>query len=538
MRSALILLAALTASTYAIGAEPADSAIRAAMDDLTRYQQQLGSSPSKSAVNRTLKLMTLTRQRLDSSTNKDHPSWAEADQRLNQLTEALNNYLNPGATAPVAPATATTTPAPAPATSAPAARQLISQDVARLKKLDRDIQSVIATIDQGGPKPFQDPAYLEKYEASKDRFVNALARYAEFPDVPEVKAAATSLDRLKTLLRFGTELGEKARAELGDVQSELAAMRAAMASDRLPQLPPDADARTIDAWVARADAIGKAARARIDRLTVLREKAWLPLSRGTPEQGAPYDFQNVDSMLANSQQTLRDIEIQQVQIGNNADARLDHLARTADFYDALDPTDKGNRANLFLGAGDLEENVQRIDDSIQIAEAAMAVHQSSGSENLARSTQLRDRLVQVRSDYLQKREQALALSRMPEPATTDSELLDIAQTTLGLPKYDVGDYRDLVINADVSHHRKESSEIEFDDVDISLGGEITLSGTETTTIYEWDEFQVTTAEPVGTEFFLYYNRLKRFTSGASTTPLNQWIISERFQGPQILEKNL
>ena len=537
MRNALTFLAVLAVSMHAWTAEPADSAIRAAMDDLARFEQQLGSTPSKSTVNRTLKLLTLTRQRLDSSSNKDDPSWAEADQRFHQLTEALTAYLNPGASPAKTAAPAAEAPTPTPAAPAPV-RQLISQDIARLSKLDRDIQSVISTLDQGGAKPFQDPEYLAKYQGSAERFANTLSRYADFPDVPEVQTVTASYQQLRTLLQIGEQIGEKARAELGDVQRELASMRQAMASERLSQLPPDADANTVSAWVARADAIEKATHARIDRLTILRDKAWLPLTRGTPEQGAAYDFQNVDSMLANSRQTLRDIEIQQLQIGNNADGRLSHLADTASFYEGLDPNDHSDRANMFLGAGDLEKNVEQINGAIQIAEAAMAVHAASASDNLTRSTAVRDRLLQARADYITKRGQALSLSRMPEPATTDSGLLDIARQTLSLPKYDVAQYRALVINTDVSHHRKKSSEIEFDDVDVSLGGEITLSGTETTTIYEWDEFQVTTAEPVGAEYFLFYNKLKRFTSGATTTPLNRWILSERFQGPQILESNL
>lgn len=132
---------------------------------------------------------------------------------------------------------------------------------------------------------------------------------------------------------------------------------------------------------------------------------------------------------------------------------------------------------------------------------------------------------------------ALERVRMPKVATQDPALTAIARETLG--KYDyVGDIKRLVINTKKRHQTKETSEDKYDDVDVSLSGTITLTGTKTTYFYEWDEFQVATVEPVGEKHYVFYTTLKHFTRGASTTPLNRWIISNRLQSVEIPEDNI
>ena len=96
----------------------------------------------------------------------------------------------------------------------------------------------------------------------------------------------------------------------------------------------------------------------------------------------------------------------------------------------------------------------------------------------------------------------------------------------------------MVINSDKVKRSEETSETQYDDANVSLSGTITLTGTKTTYFYEWEQFQATTAEPVGDKYFLFYNTFKYFTSGASTTPLNKWIVSGRLQGSEIPKANI
>ncbi len=134
-------------------------------------------------------------------------------------------------------------------------------------------------------------------------------------------------------------------------------------------------------------------------------------------------------------------------------------------------------------------------------------------------------------------QKARRLVRMPEAATDDPELVDIARKTLANYDY-VGDIKRLVVNTKKVHRSKETSEDEYDDVDVSLSGTVTLTGTRTTYSYEWDEFQVATAEPVEDAHYIFYTTLKYFTKGDSTTPLNKWIVSARLQSCEIPEENI
>ncbi|MCB1832733.1 MAG: hypothetical protein KDH19_04715, partial [Geminicoccaceae bacterium] len=83
-----------------------------------------------------------------------------------------------------------------------------------------------------------------------------------------------------------------------------------------------------------------------------------------------------------------------------------------------------------------------------------------------------------------------------------------------------------------------TSEIDIDDVDVGAGGDLTLSGTETSWTYRWKQYQVATAEPVGDTHYIFYNTLKYYTAGADTTPLNRWIVANRIQTVEIPRENI
>ena len=531
-----VLLVSLSCAGSCWAVEPADGNIKAVMDDLTRFEQQLGSNPSPSTVNRTIKLLELTRKRLESSPNQTHPSWAEAAQRYNELV----NRLRSPAAAPAQPAQSTSAPAatPAPAQpAAPAARQLISQDVARLRKLQRDIEGATRTIDQGGVKPFQDPAYAQQQQALADRFRQQLSAYAEFADHPDVQGVDAALQQFERLLAVGLAEGSKSGAGLGDVQGRLAAIYQRVKSP--PASPPEPlTAESLEQWIGQLESIRQQAAADQAELAEIKATAHLPLTRGTVEQGAAFDMQNVDSMLAVIDRNLRTLDASLQQLTANLDAQMRQTEKTLDFYDALDPADPEAQKNLFLGEGQMEKGLGALDAEIQRIEAAIALDRRLDRDTLDEREDLLERAQEIRADYIEKREEALQLVRMPEEATDDDDLREVAEEVLENPKYGVGEIQRLVLNTEKSHHRRESSEVEFDDVEVSTSGDVTLTGTETTTIYEWDEFQVATAEPVGDRFFIFYNTLRHFTSGASTTPLNRWVLSSRFQSTEILEENI
>lgn len=531
-------------STIVIAAEPADSAISSAMDDMTRLEQQVAGSPSKSTLNRTLKLLTITRQRLDSSTNQSDPSWIEADQRYKALVEQIEGALSggqPAAATVQKPATAvqTTTPSPTPsATGSTASRELISQDYVRLKKLKRDIESTTQSMDQAGIKPWQDPAYAAQYQQAAERYEAQYNNYAEFADQAEVQEVAAALAAMNRLIEVGLSEGGKAREAGGDVQARLAGLYQRVGESNPPPAPDPLTPAGLEAWLSDLARIRQQAAADYQELAEIKENAYLPNNVGTVESGADFDMQNVDSMMRGLESNVRDLDNSIEQLAANLDLQMEQTSSTLDFYAALDPGNEKDRSNLFLGEGQLAENTAVLDKEIAGISAALAFDEALSRDTAASKQALLSRAQQVRADYISKRQAALEQSRMPEPASEDDELIEIAEETLKNPSYEVGEYLQLVVNADIAHHEKESSELEFDDIDVSLSGDITLTGTETTTFFEWDQFQVATAERVGDKVFIFYNTLRKFTRGGPTTPLNRWLVSARFQGSEILEENV
>ena len=417
-------------------------------------------------------------------------------------------------------------------------QELISQDIARLNKLKRDIESATQTMDQAGVKPWQDAEYAAKWERSLANYEQQFARCASFTQYPEVQAAGAALEQMRNLVQVGLSMGQQQREAGGDVQGRLAQLYQSVANSNPPQVPEPLTADSINAWLVQLATTRQQAEADFNELNQIKQTAHLPNNPGTVESGAPFDMQNVDSMMNVLVRNVQKIDASVEQMASNLNAQMEHVARSLEFYEDLDPSEKQDQANMFLGEGQLEENVAALDKEIVNVQAAVAFDQALGRDTLAQKQALLQRAQFAKTEYITKRARALESARMPAAASSDGELLNIARETLGNPDYEVGNILELVVNSDLRHQSKESSEIEFDEVDVSLSGDITLSGTETTTFFEWDEFQVATAEREGTRCFIYYNTIRKFTRGGTTTPLNRWLVSQRFKGSEILEKNL
>lgn len=538
----LYLLLAISASAV----EPADARIKAALYDIDRYEKQFAGKTSERAtvVRRVLKLLTISRGKLDASPNKSHPSWHEADNRYNILVAHLQSLLNPGGSAGGATAPPHTTqpttakPAvPKPNTRQPA--QMISQQRARVKKLYRDINSAVNTLDQGGVKPFQDQTYVKKFTDAADRYQQSLNKYEAFASDLDVQTAAAALQKMRNMLQFGNDQATKTLAKLGDVQGQLRTIYDHLRSTQPPPLPQAPyDDNAIPKWIAAASTLRRDSLQHLKKVQILKQEAYLPLSRGPVEQGAAFDMQNVDSMIHGLQGDVKKIDSTLKQLSDNLNVQVQHVADSLTWYDKLDPANQKDQSNAFLAEGAEAEAHKTLAEKLQLVRAAIAFDQRLQRKTLAERQALYQRIEKTRADYDAKRAQALQLVRMPKAESTDPKLLHIAKETLAKPKYEVGKIVRLVINAKLAHREKESSEVEFNKVDVSITGNVKLSGTQTTTRYEWDQYQVATAEPVGDKYYIFYNTLKYFTAGATTTPLNRWLLSGRIQGSEIPLNNI
>lgn len=542
-------------ATFASAAD--DKIIQDALTDIQKYEQQFaGTTANKSSVNRTLKLLTLTRHRLDSAADHTQPAWQQADQRYNALVAHLNNLANPAAggsqsgaaasqpAATTAPSAATSTPStaktPGSGSGGSGTRQMISQQRVQIKKLDRDIKSATDTVDKAGPKPFQDPDYVQKIDNALERFRGSFAKFTEFEGDPDVVNAGNSLTTFENMVAFGKDMAAKELAALGDVQMRLKEIEGQMRQVSAPDAPRQPfEKGQLEAWLRDLAANRKAAIAVYQPLPDIKERAYLPNNPATVQQGAPYDMQDVDRIERYLRDTVSKIDggLQQFteQLTHSVRADTDNLS----FYENFDPTDPEQQLQQFLGPGRADQIRQDLAKKHLLVSEAAKYSKLLKHDTLDERLALLARIEDVSKGYEAKRLKALELVRMPKAATTDSDLRETALKTLQSPDYDyVGEIKRLVINTPKTHRSMETSEAEFDKIDVGAGGKVTLSGTQTTYFYEWDEFQVATAEPVEDKYFIFYSSLKYYTSGAQNTPLNQWIISNRIQGSEIPLANI
>ena len=545
LTSAIILLLLILSGT---AFAETDRNVTAALADIEKYEQKYAgqTSASKTNINRDLKLLKITRQRLDSAANPSQPEWQQADQRYNALVTHLNNLLNPSGSASSVTSTTSTAPknASAPAapadTSSTAPKQMISHQRVQVKKLKRDIESATDTFDRAGPKPFQDQAYVQKVDSALGRFQTTLAKFDEFREDPDVVAASNSLAKLENMVAFGKDHAKKELASLGDVQARLKEINGYLRQLRVPPTPQQPfEKGQLAQWLRELAKTRKAAVAIYQPIPEIKNRAYLPNNVGTPEQGAPYDLQDVDRFERHLREVVGNIDNSVKTFTANLTHTVQFETENLSFYEGFDPTDRQQRRQHFLLAGRADEIRQELGQKHLLVSEAAEYAKLLKHDNYEERVALIARIEEVANGYEAKRKQALELVRLPKAASTDSELTDIAFETLKNPSYDyVGQIKRLVINADKVHRTKKTSTAEFDKVDVSSTGTVTLSGTETTYFYEWDQFQVATVEPMGDKFYIFYTTLKYYTSGAERTPLNQWIISGRIQGSEIPEENI
>lgn len=526
---------------WVLAEDPVDSHVKNALADIERYENQFAgkTSVNASTIKRTLKLLKLTRERLDSSTHQSHASWIQADKRYKALVSRLNAFLDSGGNSQSQEKKeAEDKTGSAGASSQDPPKQMISYYRVRIKKISRDIQSRIDTLDNNGPKPFQDPAYVTKVQKTAQGFRESLAKYDDFKTDPDVVAAAEALDRYEKMIQFGRQHAAKELAELGDVQARLKALNQKIQQLKQPSTPQEPyQPGQLAQWLRQMATVRQAAARAYEPLVPIKQRAYLPNNRLTVEQGGPYDLQDVDRLQRSLIGLVNSIDKDLKAFDQHLTSVVANLKEGLSLYTQWDPNDPMDQTKHYLSQGRAEEILARLAQHKQTAIEAAHYAQLLKHPSYEKRAAL-VKAVQATTDrYKADHKRAFQRVRMPKPAMKDAALTAVAKETLARHDY-VGDIKRLVINAEKRHLTKETSEKEYDDVDISLSGTITLSGTETTYFYEWDQFQVATAEPVGDTHYIFYTTLKYFTRGDSTTPLNKWIVSARIQGPEIPEANI
>ncbi len=525
-----------TGISYTIAAP--DREIIAAVADIAKYEKQFAgkTSVSKSTANRTLKLLKITKQRLDRSDDKSDPSWVIADKRYNRLVIYLDQFINPQAEAQ-------STAAQKPVTTKPVASgqqavQMISQQRVRVIKLGRDIESNIDSIDKNGVKPYQDPKYVAKYQELFDRHTQSFSKYVQFAGDPNVENTRASLSTMNNMMKFGRDHAAKELAFLGDVQATLSEIEVQLRQAEMMPVPTEPfEEGAMERWLSNVAEFRKTNLAIIKPLPEIKQRAYLPRNRSTVQQGGPYSDQDVDRLYnwGAGDAKMADESIEK--LSSRLDYGMQMEAKSASEVERYDPTDADMQFQHYLSKGKLD-NVRiiyanKINSVNGAIEFARVLKQPSYQSRLDLLKKIEGNLANYEVDY----KTALKTVRMPEAVTNDRDLKDIAKATFANYKY-IDAFRNLVITKDKEHRSKETSTEKYDKIEVSLSDKVTLSGTRTTYHYEWDEFNVTTAQKDAGKYYIYRTTFKYFTQGASTTPLNKWIISGHDRRSEIPEANL
>jgi len=444
--------------------------------------------------------------------------------------------------APAAKATATTSskPAAAPKPAASDVPPLVSGQRVRVKKLARDMESAMQTINKGGVAPFQDPEYAQKWQNSVERFRNEVGNYPQVDD-PDVQAAAAKLAEMENLVAFGIREAAKQTAELGDVQAILANIEKILRANRSPRwLPPPFDLEVAKGWVAEAANAKQTAQKALAELQRIAPTAYLPRNVGTVQEGAPYDDQDLDRLMRFAQSIITDVDNAVTETDNNLKLQFKTQDDTLNYFRGLDPNDESDKMNAFLAEGAEEDIYGRFEKELALAESVVAYQVAFGKEPAANTAARVEEIKQLRKTYAENRQKALGDSKLPEPKSTDKARLAIAKEIIEKPRYEFGQHGPIVLTtAEVVDREKQVSEAEIKDIDVSITGTVTLSGTQTTWNYKWQEFKFATpVKDTDTgKWHIWWITAKNFSSGSESTPIGQWISGGAVKGSEILEKN-
>lgn len=506
---ALMLLGSLALD---VPARAADDAIDQALRDIERIEGLASAmSPGdKTAGRKYMGELNAIGTRLRTARDKSDPRLPAAVERFNALQKRVVDTANaPAAASPQAPAAA----AP-PATAAP---RLTSSDQARFNRLGANIRSLGQRIDAADLQTLLDERRVAELRATLGNQRNELGGFpAEIPGVAEeVRNLDAVAAKLEARLADATAKG----AALGDIEAQLAAIDARLQSEPMPgaeAFKPDAGADAAAAYVRTLLAIKM--RSRADLATLERFA------------GAGIKDQRIDRLrhwAGNERQRQADESLRAAM--QAAEARVQQGQQVVAFHAATDPAQADHRANRLLGEGRRAAVLAEFDSglaSVRLAQAIdAALERKDGPDRAAQAKALQD----ARAAYEAKYQVALAASRMPAAGLAEEKYLAIARAVLADPGTGAKPAKRLVINSkQVTRREKKEAEIRPGTV------------TTTATIYHWvwDEFQVATAEPVGDAHYLFYNTLKLFHSGGPTTPLNRWLLADRFQGERILPENI
>lgn len=597
---AAILLAPILIGPAAVAqTAPADSAIKGAVYDIGRAEQQVKTlTPSRKAnIKRLQRSMEMAGKRLESSSNKTHASWTEAKKRLDNVNGALATLAGGGAAKPPA---AAATPKAAPKSSAPAAATQAAPQAApksaapkaaaadpSVARAQREMKLVGAQVRNLRPSDsrgafrqlkelYRIGGYLGK---AKDRshpaFKQAAQQYNGIKatlvgnivaiEQKQLMKVAGEIDKMQPLDYSNKQKVNYGRKSLANIQNSLKSLGA-------PKVP------------AVQDLYG-----RTGKVSAMFEKR---ISDRNTQQASLGD---VSGKLAALQKRFHTIKVPGRIEHPATEAKIKsfvasvaavraHVKEDFAYIKSIDGkaalnTKDGNTFRFLRSAlqGQKQQSLARtlntvnqemdlnVQDALRTADFLDKTdpddvnHRNNRLTGKGQYKKNLDNLAKARKTvvvaalYDKEMARTDAPDRKPQLEKIDKatagfkEKYKIALNSVRMPKARSDDSKLHKAVAEVFARKKYGYKFERVVINAPLkrvknrSGNIrgTVSGATVTTYeYEWDQFQATTAEKVGDVYYLYANTFKYYYSGDPRTAVKVWILNRRFQSSQILKENI
>ena len=536
----VFLTVLLIAQSLSLNAGTTDRTIKNARSDIARFEQQATglTSSRASTVRRILKLTTLAHRRLENSADHEDPAWQEVNQRFlsleNQLQTLLNTPKNSQNSPHSTPSASITSTAQPERSIAP----LVSGQRVQVKKLARDISSVIDSLGTTGPSVLQSPKKIKAYQKRMKQFANALARYPQADD-PDVRTARQNYARLAEKLSNEFKRAKKQLAQLGNVQERLKTIEANSRKYAVPPiLSPPFSMEQAKAWVQGASNARTVAEHNIKELNTISQLAYFPDRTGPHQPGHPFDGNDVKQLLWNAKSNLKSVENNYKIMAEGLKNQM--LQIEQDVLSRYQENPDSDKRWLFISEGREKEIFNLYNKGMAIAQSSVYLERALG-RTPEQALKILEKINQAKKDFIRKRNIALETSKLPQAKSKDRKLLAIAKSIVEKKKYGFGEHGRIILTTDkIADRERKESEINIDKADISLGGDLKMSGTQTTWTYRWKEFRfaVPLKETGSDTWYIWWITAKNFSSGGPRTPLNQWISGKADKGNRILAKNL
>ncbi|PHR61091.1 MAG: hypothetical protein COA43_05475 [Robiginitomaculum sp.] len=404
--------------------------------------------------------------------------------------------------------------------------KLSSAQRKQMKQLTKEMNALRKGLKKSGVSSFQDPNIVAVHKQKMTEYFNALQNFPPVVDETSTDkdglAARKAFKDLRTSLGKELQRAKKQMAKSGDPQLQLAAIEANLKNNPMPsRLYMPITKAHVEPWLVEAKAAAAAAEESVKDLNRLAKTAKLESNNpGTVQSGAPYDMNDIRRLQNHAARRAEQAREGYTLLSKNLSDAMVGLTRDVPNY-------RGSYAT------------QNFEKARVTGEAAVAVEKALGRKGKT----AKDFLVLVtnyHANFLANQGESLKGVKLPKAKSKDKKRIKAAKSILGKKKYGFGKHGPIILITDkiVPRERKDK-EVKVDDVDVSLNGDVTMSGSETTWTYKWDEFKFVTPilDTNTDDWYLWTITAKKFSSGGRRTPIGKWVSGKANKGPQILKKN-